>query len=358
MKILYVGDKYDYMIPERGFGYGYYNFYGSLVKMDGGRNEVVYFPVDEMIQKDGEEKMNEKLLQRADEENQNLIFFAIGGEIGDIVKKETVEALSRKRKAVTVAWMSDDQWAFEAYSRHWAPCFNWVITTDHKAPAKYRKIGYRNAVKSQWACNHWLYKRLPLPKIYEVSFVGSRHGNRGEMIKKIQEAGINVRCWGSGWPNGRVSQEKMMEIFSQSKICLNFTKNSGVLWKELAHFFVRRRMHDRKIMVNSPARILDNVKAFPACMWNNQIKGRNFEIPGCGSFCLTEYAEDLERYYEIGREIECFSRPDEAVEKIRYYLAHEKEREEIAKAGYERTLRDHTYEKRFQEIFQGIGLEK
>ena len=98
-------------------------------------------------------------------------------------------------------------------------------------------------------------------------------------------------------------------------------------------------------------------KAFKASMWNNQIKGRNFEISGCGSFCLTEYADDLERYYEIGREVECFSSSNEAVEKIRYYLEHGAEREEIARAGHERTLRDHTYEKRFVEIFKTIGLD-
>lgn len=356
MKILYVGDKYDYMIQDRGLSYGYYNFYDSLVRMDGGRNEVAYVPVDEMVQRDGARKTNEKLLQIADGESPRLIFFAIGGEIGDIVQKETLEAL--RRKAPTVAWMPDDQWAFEAYSKHWAPFFSWVVTTDYKALAKYKNIGYEHVINSQWACNHWLYKKLPLPKIYEVSFVGSRHGNRGEMVQRIRREGINVQCWGSGWPSGRVSQEKMMEIFSQSKICLNFTKNSGVLRKELGYLFVRRRMYDGKVMVNSLVRVVDNIKAFPACMWNNQMKGRNFEIPACGSFCLTEYADGLTKYYEIGKEIECFSRPQEAVEKIRYYLAHDQEREEIARAGYECTLRDHTYEKRFQEIFQIIGLEK
>ena len=156
--------------------------------------------------------------------------------------------------------------------------------------------------------------------------------------------------------HGVVDFSKMIEIFSQSKICLNFTKNSGILWKELAYIFVRRRMHDRKIVWNTPSRIADTIKAFPAAMWNNQIKGRNFEIPGCGSFCLTEYADDLESYYEIGEEIECFSTVKEAPEKIRYYLSHEEAREAIAKAGYERTLREHTYEKRFQEIFHRMGL--
>ncbi len=44
------------------------------------------------------------------------------------------------------------------------------------------------------------------------------------------------------------------------------------------------------------------------------------------------------------------------IEKIGYYLHHETERSEIALAGYHRTIRDHTYEKRFNTLFQQMGL--
>jgi len=46
------------------------------------------------------------------------------------------------------------------------------------------------------------------------------------------------------------------------------------------------------------------------------------------------------------------------IDKIKYYLEHNEERKAVAKAGYERTFRDHTYEKRFNEIFKIIGLIK
>ena len=44
------------------------------------------------------------------------------------------------------------------------------------------------------------------------------------------------------------------------------------------------------------------------------------------------------------------------VEKVRYYLKHEDERAAIAQAGYERTLREHTYVHRFRDIFGQMGL--
>jgi spore maturation protein CgeB len=44
------------------------------------------------------------------------------------------------------------------------------------------------------------------------------------------------------------------------------------------------------------------------------------------------------------------------IEKIRYYLQHDDERETIRHAGHERTLREHTYEQRIMDIFQKINM--
>ncbi len=50
--------------------------------------------------------------------------------------------------------------------------------------------------------------------------------------------------------------------------------------------------------------------------------------------------------------------PEDLIEKTRYYLNHEEEREAIAKRGYARTRNDHTMEKRFTDLFNAIGLRK
>jgi spore maturation protein CgeB len=53
---------------------------------------------------------------------------------------------------------------------------------------------------------------------------------------------------------------------------------------------------------------------------------------------------------EPGKEVITYRTPEECAELIRYYLAHEDERTEIARAGQQRTLRDHTYYQRVQEL--------
>ena len=87
-----------------------------------------------------------------------------------------------------------------------------------------------------------------------------------------------------------------------------------------------------------------------------QIKGRNFEVPGCGGF-LTDHIQRLEDFYNLESEVVCYDLIDDLIEKIQFYLAHESLRKEIALAGYRATMERHTYVHRFNQIFRQIGLK-
>jgi len=43
MKILYIAMKYEYGKQELGYSFEHYNFYDSLVEMNGRSNEIIYF---------------------------------------------------------------------------------------------------------------------------------------------------------------------------------------------------------------------------------------------------------------------------------------------------------------------------
>jgi len=338
MKILYISRKYDYGDPKRGFSYTHYNFYDSLLKMDGGRHKIIYFPFDEIMIQNGADLMNKMLSKKVLDEKPDLCFFCISTYE---IKKETI----KKIKAETLNWFCDDHWRFDNFSKHWAPCFNWVVTTDSKAIEKYHKLGIKNVIKSQWACNQFLYKSMALEKTYDIGFIGQLYGKRKTIIDKIKKAGLKINCWGKGWSNGRISQEEMIKIFSKTKINLNFSDSSTrPFLKAIGGIFLR------------PPNYYDNLKSFIDRRKRKQIKGRNFEIPGCGSFLLTDSADNLEDYYIDGKEIVIYNNSDDLIRKIHYYLDHKEDREKIAQAGYERTLKDHTYDKRFKKIFKTIGF--
>jgi hypothetical protein len=67
---------------------------------------------------------------------------------------------------------------------------------------------------------------------------------------------------------------------------------------------------------------------------------RNFQIPAMRTFMLSEYTPDLASLFEEGKEAEFFRSQGELVDKIRYYLQHDREREEIARHGHKRLLAD------------------
>ncbi len=352
MKILFVALKHDTGKPERGLSVEYYNFYDTLAKMDNGRHKVLYFAFDEIMRESGHKAMNQKLLETVSSEKPDLCFFYL---FRNEILPQTVKQITNMG-IKTFNWFADDHWRFDNFSKYYAPNFSFVSTTDSEAPEKYRRIGYNNAIKTQWACNHFLYKPAgPVPPkdyTYGASFIGQVHGDRAKIMAELAEQGIDVSCFGAGWPNGRIDQTGMIEAFYKSRINLNLTKGSGYnSLRSVARVFLYKQ-HGR-VRPHNPWRWAENCRSFLGHQ-RDQIKGRTFEVPGCGGFLLTGYADNLGEYYEDGREIIVFKDNAELARKIKYYLENPREREAIARCGYERTLREHTFEIRFREIFNII----
>ena len=354
MKILYCAMKYDYGAPARG-GYSleHYNFYESLRRYQNHRHEIFYFPFDEIMREVGQDEMNRRLLAAVRDHKPDFCFFVL---FKDEITKATLAKLKQKTSTITYNWFCDDHWRFHNFSKHYAPLFHFISTTDSQAPAKYRAIGYTNVIKTQWACSPAVYKPYPVLKTYTASFLGQPYGDRPRLIAALTKAGIPVTCYGPGWPAGRVWGEEMVKKFSASKINLNFAKSSGRDWKGLAKVFLNKTAGCYRL--NPISSWLDELRSYRDRVVIKQIKTRNFEVPGSGGFLLTDAADNVDEYYTDGKEIVIFKNISDLIEKARYYASHDAEREAIAKAGYERTLREHTYEKRFDDIFKAAGMSK
>jgi tetratricopeptide (TPR) repeat protein len=81
---------------------------------------------------------------------------------------------------------------------------------------------------------------------------------------------------------------------------------------------------------------------------------REFEVTGSGTMLLTQNHPDLSRRFSPGTEVETYDSFEELVEKINYYNAHEKEREQIARRGQERCLREHGLMTRAEELVERL----
>ena len=345
LKIVYAGIRNENYVPERSPSFEYTNFYETLHGMPG--TEVIEYPYDTILQV-GRKRWNQELLSLAKKEKPDMLFAFM---YTDEFEPAALDAL--KEMATTVAWFADDYWRFWSYSRRWAPHFTYAVTTYPRAVEWYQKAGYKNVILSQWAHNTKLclqpttYNLQPAHDI-DVSFLGQHKRARARAVNALREAGIEVKTFGTGWPSGRVSHEEMLRIFARSKINLNLNDRPG-LWEpaSLARIFLKKSIN----RLVPDLHIFQNTKAY-LHIKNPHIHARPFELAGCGAFVISGWAEGMEQYYEPDREMVFYHSTKELVEKTKMYLARPEDRARIAKAGYDRTLREHTYEKRFATLFE------
>ena len=233
-------------------------------------------------------------------------------------QREVLSRISRTTPARTIGWFCDSHWRYDNFDKPWSGHLDFNVTTSTSAYERYVQDGLGpKTIKSQWAAAPG-YRRIDgVSRDINVSFVGQPHGNRRQVLEQLRSAGVHVEVFGTGWGK-RLSFEEMVLVFNRSKINLNLSNASDAKYK--------------------------------------QIKGRNFEVPGCGGFLMTEVAENLGSYYIPKKEIGTYSGVDELPGIIKYYLEHDDVRGSIADAAYQRTIGEHTYAHRFNEIFSFAGL--
>jgi spore maturation protein CgeB len=76
----------------------------------------------------------------------------------------------------------------------------------------------------------------------------------------------------------------------------------------------------------------------------------------CRTCYLTGHSDEIQEFYDIGREVDTYRSAEELVDKAKFYLGHPDVAESLRDAGYRRALRDHTWKRRFEDLFQKIGL--
>ncbi len=87
------------------------------------------------------------------------------------------------------------------------------------------------------------------------------------------------------------------------------------------------------------------------------IPQRVLDIMGCRALALTNYQEDLLQYFEDGRDLLIYHSTEEALDKCRYYLKHEKEAEKIRQNGYKIVKDQFSYERQLDRIWELSGLK-
>lgn len=163
-------------------------------------------------------------------------------------------------------------------------------------------------------------------KIYPVTFVGGLGKtrtwvNRTALLEYLAES-ITIDFWGYG-----------TETLSPDSQILR--RHHGEAWG----LDMLSVLHQSSITINCHGEIAGN--------YANNV--RLFEATGCGALLITEYKDNLNELFEIGKEVVAYRSTEECAALIKYYLSNPEEAKEIARAGQARTFRDHTFDHRMSK---------
>lgn len=155
----------------------------------------------------------------------------------------------------------------------------------------------------------------------DVFFMGAAYGYRRTVVERLAEAGLQVEAYGRGWRNGFISHGRALRMMANAKIVLG-VGGVGHL-SEVLH-----------------------------------LKGRDFEVPMAGGCYLTSYNPELADHFSIGEEILCYSSIEQCLEIAHALVRDPRRAEEVSKAGRERCLGSHTWDRRFRDLFALFGARR
>lgn len=235
----------------------------------------------------------------------------------------------------TVNFLTDDPWN-PAHNAPWfleaLPYYDTVFSPRFANLESIRALGCRDVRYLPFAFAPQIHhaQRISGEELSslasEVIFAGGGDADRVPYIAALREAGIDVALYGGYWDRypetrnlsrGLASPELLRKAIRSAKIGL---------------CLVRRANRDGHCM-------------------------RTFEVPAVGGACMI--AEDTEEHRAIlgedGAAVLYFRNPSEMVEKVRYLLGHNEDRERLAHAAHQLVINGgHTYQHRLTTILGAI----
>lgn len=250
------------------------------------------------------QRLNTHLLVVAKEEE----FDALWVDRGHWVRPETLQLLRLKSRLRCAIHFTLDAELVKYRSNHFVrsiSIYDHLVTTKPFEVELYRSLGARNLHLvpqgfSTFAQPATLDVEQREKYGCDVVFIGHRQPHYAARLNAVRGLGVRLKVWGSpkwrGYPSyagAPVWGPDYAAALAGAKIGL------GLIGRHIPETTTTR----------------------------------TFEIPACGVFMLAERTSDALSFFKEGVEAEFFGSDEEMKDKIRYYLAHDAERERIAAAG-------------------------
>jgi len=227
--------------------------------------------------------------------------------------------------------VTESGYKFSYYADTDLSVFDTFFTNSKGVIPDLKKMGAKNIHPLYYAADPELFKPLKVDKDVDISFFGYGSAFREEWMKKmitepssvLMNRIFSVGGKGFGMDLGRaqmagdLSYSAFRKFCCRSKICLNITRQSH-------------------------ASVYASATARP------------FELAAFGACIVSQPYSGIEEWFEVGKEIVIAEDSPEIVSIFQYLLDSDEEREKIGTCARLRLLKDHTYQKRAEELISRL----
>jgi len=321
------------------------------------------------------EESHEALLRQVCKQKYDLFFTSASLFINN-------EILSQiKQKSIPTLCFRPDNLLIPYIDKEIAASFDLIWLTSKETEHLYKKWG-ANYIFLPYAANPYTFQPKYATKINKICFIGTPYGSRSNMINTLINHGImvDVFCKNQERKN-TIPVETRYKKPSMSTLDvlmndLRFKEGRKVLIANLKNRIQSHSLNEESInltllpkvpfesltgiysnyslsLSSSSARHTD-ILTTPVPVVNL----RAFEIPMSGGLQFCRYNEELANYFIDNKEIVFYKDSEEMVDKASFYLNEKNEKliSQMKMAARNKAESDHTWIKRFNKVFEILGL--
>lgn len=254
-------------------------------------------------------------------------FFTIYGHTHDV---KTLEAI-KKKGIPTICWWLNDPFDL-AYKHIPVQLYDFFFSNSAGTEPVYRHYQARNIHYLPVGIDPEVHYPIPgTEKKYDIVFAGDWHQIREKtMLMLTQE--FNVAIIGP-WKR-KIAKDSPLHPF--------FIRQGYFTPAEMALLF-------------NQARIVYNLHTWYG-RWPYGVNPRLFEASGCGAFQISDNKQEIADLYERDKEVVLYENTAEVPALFARYLADDAARAAIGERALARTLREHTYQHRMQQLIDTCKL--
>jgi spore maturation protein CgeB len=245
-----------------------------------------------------------------------------------------VERLKKQLSGVLVVQMNPDPISNFEKQQIIAADFDYYFSKEPYIANTLRQKAGLNAHYLPEGFNQRIHQKPPVEKAVaewltdiDVLVFGNLYAYRTRMIEQLMRAGIRVTVYGTP---GAYLRPRINSVFQGYNVA-GPEKN--------------RLLYGAKIVFNNfhYAEV-------------SSVNQKYFEINGIGAFQLCDYKPTIEDHTGVPAELVTYRTIDDAIDKIRHYLARPTKRHELAAKQYTHFQQHHTFDQRVTQLLQTLGL--